>query len=121
VPEQLKASRENPALKLRTALWAEHLGIPPAMGDALLADPFAAFELFRRPTIVGNRLSPFEALGITPELGFPSESSAWVQMLTLVGLTIAEDLVPYIWNVFADPTTGTDPHPAVGPALGPAV
>jgi phosphatidylserine/phosphatidylglycerophosphate/cardiolipin synthase-like enzyme len=121
VPEQLKASRENPALKLRTALWAEHLGIPPAMGHALLADPFAAFELFRRPTIVGNRLSPFEALGITPELGFPSESSTWVQMLTLVGLTIAEDLVPYIWNVFADPTTGTDPHPAVGPALGPAV
>ncbi len=32
VPEQLKAARENPALNLRTALWAEHLGIPPAMG-----------------------------------------------------------------------------------------
>src|SRR4029078_5568228 len=45
----------------------------------------------------------------------------WVQMLTLVGLTIAEDLVPYIWNVFADPTTGTDTPPAVGPSLGPAV
>jgi len=121
VPEQLKASRENPALNLRTALWAEHLGLPPAMGHALLADPIAAFELFRRPTIVGNRVSPFEALGITPELGFPSESSTWVQMLTLLGLTIAEDLVPYVWNVFADPTTGTDPHPVVGPALGPTV
>ena len=55
VPEQLKAARENPALALRTALWAEHLGMPPAMGPALLADPVAAFDLFRRPTLIGNR------------------------------------------------------------------
>ena len=75
VPEQLKASRENPALNLRTALWAEHLGMPPAMGRALLADPVAAFELFRRPTLIGNRVSGFDALGIKPELGFPGESA----------------------------------------------
>jgi len=118
VPEQLKASRENPALNLRTALWAEHLGIPPAMGRALLADPFAAFELFRRPTLNGNRLSSFGALGIKPELGFPGESATWVKLFALLGLTIAEDLVPYVWNVFADPTTTTDPDPAVGPELG---
>ena len=43
--------------------------MPPSMGPALLADPVAAFELFRRPTQVGNRLSSFDALGITPELG----------------------------------------------------
>lgn len=118
VPEQLKASRENPALNLRTALWAEHLGIPPAMGRALLADPIAAFELFRRPTIAGNRVSTFGALGIKPELGFPGESATWVKLFALLGLTIAEDLVPYVWNVFADPTTTTDPNPAVGPGLG---
>lgn len=118
VPEQLKASRENPALNLRTALWAEHLGIPPAMGRALLADPLAAFEIFRRPTLNGNRLSPFDALGIKPELGFPSEGGTWTKLFTLLGLQIAEDLVPYVWNVFADPTTATDPDPAVGPALG---
>ena len=118
VPEQLKASRENPALNLRTALWAEHLGIPPAMGRALLADPIATFELFRRPTITGNRLSTFGALGIKPELGFPGESATWVKLFALLGLTIAEDLVPYVWNVFADPTTTTDPDPAVGPELG---
>jgi phosphatidylserine/phosphatidylglycerophosphate/cardiolipin synthase-like enzyme len=118
VPERLKASRENPALNLRTALWAEHLGIPPAMGRPLLADPIAAFELFRRSTISGNRLSSFDALGVKPELGFPSESATWIKLFALLGLTIAEDLVPYIWNVFADPTTATDPDPAVGPGLG---
>jgi phosphatidylserine/phosphatidylglycerophosphate/cardiolipin synthase-like enzyme len=118
VPEQLKASRENPALNLRTALWAEHLGIPPAMGRALLADPVAAFELFRRSTFNGNRLSTFDALGITPELGFPSEGATWVKLLATLGLVIADDLVPYVWNVFVDPTTATDPDPAVGPGLG---
>jgi phosphatidylserine/phosphatidylglycerophosphate/cardiolipin synthase-like enzyme len=121
VPEQLKASRENPALNLRTALWAEHLGMPPAMGPALVADPIAAFELFRRPTLIGNRVSPFEALGITPEIGFPGESANWLQALATAGVAVAEDLVPYVWNVFADPTTGNDPEPAVGPGLGPTV
>jgi hypothetical protein len=121
VPEQLKASRENPALNLRTALWAEHLGMSPAMGRSLLADPITAFELFRRPTLIGNRVSTFDALGVTPELGFPGESATVIKMFATLGLTVAEDLVPYIWNVFADPTTGTDPGPAVGPELGPTV
>jgi hypothetical protein len=88
------------------------------MGRALLADPVAAFELFRRPTITGNRLTTFGALGIKPELGFPGEKGTWTKLFALLGLTIAEDLVPYIWNVFADPTTTTDPNPAVGPELG---
>jgi phosphatidylserine/phosphatidylglycerophosphate/cardiolipin synthase-like enzyme len=118
VPERLKAARENPALALRTALWAEHLGIPPSMGRALLADPVAAFELFRRETTAGNRLSPFDALGITPELGFPGEKGTAVKMLAAVGLLVAENLVPYVWNVFADPTTATEPDPRVGPPLG---
>jgi hypothetical protein len=114
----LKASRENPARNLRIALWAEHLGIPPAMGPSLLADPVAAFELFRRPTLIGNRVSGFDALGITPELGFPAEGGVVKKMLATLGITIADDLVPYIWNVFADPPTLSDPHPTVGPGLG---
>ena len=48
---------------------------PAGDGRALLADPVAAFELFRRPTLNGNRVSTFDALGIKPELGFPSESA----------------------------------------------
>ena len=118
VPEQLKGSHENPALALRTALWAEHLGIPPAMGPALLADPMAAFELFRRPTLIGNRLSGFDALGVTPELGFPGEAGTLVKMLATFGLTAADGLVPWVWNVLADATTATDPAPVAGPDLG---
>jgi phosphatidylserine/phosphatidylglycerophosphate/cardiolipin synthase-like enzyme len=118
VPEQLKASRENPASNLRIALWAEHLGIPPEMGRSLLADPVAAFELFRRPTLIGNRVSGFDALGITPELGFPAEGGPVKKMLATEGITVAADLVPYVWNIFADPTTLTDPDPRLGPELG---
>jgi hypothetical protein len=42
-------------------------------------------------------------------------------MLAHFGLTVAEDLVPYVWNAFAYPTTATDPDPFPGPALGPTV
>jgi phosphatidylserine/phosphatidylglycerophosphate/cardiolipin synthase-like enzyme len=59
VATKLAAARDNPARKLRVALWAEHLGIEPAMGEALLGDPIAAFELFRRSRYEGNRFTPF--------------------------------------------------------------
>ena len=118
VPERLKAARENPALALRTALWAEHLGIPPAMGRALLADPVAGFELFRRSPYLGNRASGFDALGVTPELGFPSERSTPVKMLAAFGLVVADDVVPYVWNTLVEPTSASDPDPVPGPGLG---
>jgi phosphatidylserine/phosphatidylglycerophosphate/cardiolipin synthase-like enzyme len=118
VPERLKAARDNPALSLRTALWAEHLGIPPAMGRALLADPIAAIELFRRPTVLGNRLSSFDALGVTPLLGFPDQQSTLVKMFAAFGLNVVEGLTTYVWNVFSDPTTASDPAPTLGPQLG---
>jgi phosphatidylserine/phosphatidylglycerophosphate/cardiolipin synthase-like enzyme len=119
VPERLKAARDNPALALRTALWAEHLGLPPAMGRSLLADPVAAFELFRRPVVAGNRLSGFDALGIKPELGFPSDKAAWMKLFAAWGLAVNEALLmPYLWNGFIDPTTATDPDPEEGPGLG---
>ncbi|MGH3239979.1 MAG: hypothetical protein ACRDNL_06340, partial [Spirillospora sp.] len=119
VPERLKAARDNPALALRTALWAEHLGIPPAMGRALLADPVAAFELFRRPVVNGNRLSTFGVLGVTPEFGFPSESATWKKLLSFPGVPTFElAIIPYLWNVFAESTTANDPDPTIGPELG---
>jgi phosphatidylserine/phosphatidylglycerophosphate/cardiolipin synthase-like enzyme len=118
VPEQLKAARDNPALALRTALWAEHLGLPPAMGRTLLADPVAAFELFRRPTYVGNRMSSFEALGPRTDLAFLGEKVAWAETIaTLLG-TVGPDLLPFMWNVIIEPTTGSDPGPVLGPEIG---
>ena len=119
VPEQLRAAPDNPARSLRCALWAEHLGIPPSMGPALLADPVAASELFRRPTQIGNRLSSFAALGVKPELGlFDGEASTWMKVLTTLGVTFTEGVVPFVWNVFADPTAATDALPTPGPELG---
>ena len=118
VPERLKAAPENPALALRTALWAEHLGIPPAMGPSLLADPVAAVDLFRRPTVLGNRMSSFAALGVTPELGFfPGESKTLVKLFAAWGILGANGLVPFAWNTLVDPTTDTDPSPNHGPGL----
>ena len=119
VPEQLRAAPDNPARALRCALWAEHLGIPPSMGPALLADPIAASDLFRRPTQVGNRLSSFAALGIKPEVAlFDGEAATWLKVLQMLGVTTLEGLVPFVWNVLADPTTATDPLPTEGPELG---
>ncbi len=119
VPEQLRSAPENPARALRCALWAEHLGIPPSMGAALLADPVAAADLFRRPTQIGNRLSSFAALGITPEVGlFDGEAATWIKVLATLGIAFTEGVVPFVWNVFADPTTATDPSPSAGPELG---
>jgi phosphatidylserine/phosphatidylglycerophosphate/cardiolipin synthase-like enzyme len=118
VPEQLKASRENPALALRTSLWAEHLGLPPAMGRALLADPVAAVELFRRSTYLGNRLSSFDALGARTDLAFLGEKVVWAETLASLGLAVADDVVPYVWNTFIEPTSLSEPEPRVpGPGL----
>ena len=89
------------------------------MGPALLADPVAAFELFRRSTYVGNRMSTFEALGPRTDLGFLGEKVAWAETIaTLVG-TVGPDLLPFMWNRIIEPTTASDPGPVVlGPEIG---
>jgi phosphatidylserine/phosphatidylglycerophosphate/cardiolipin synthase-like enzyme len=122
VPERLKAARENPALALRTALWAEHLGLPPAMGRTLLADPISGFELFRRPAFVGNRLSGYDALGVRTDLAFLGEKVVWAETVATLGFLLSDaandDLVPYLWNTFIEPTTRTEPPPRTpGPDL----
>ena len=118
VPEQLKAAAENPAFALRTALWAEHLGLPPGMGACLLADPVAAFDLFRRSTYVGNRLSTFEALGARTDLAFLGEKVMWAESVaTLVG-ALNTDLLPFAWNVLIEPTSRSESDPVLGPGIG---
>ena len=63
VPEQLKASRENPALEPAHRAVGRASRHPAGHGPRLLADPVAAFELFRRPTLIGNRLSTLRRAG----------------------------------------------------------
>jgi hypothetical protein len=114
VPEQLRAAPENPALALRTALWAEHLGIPPAMGASLLADPIAAYEYFRRSRYQGNRSTPVNAINERPFLGGDVGDSVSSALKTLAQASII-GFMDDIWNTFSDPTTSGDPHPFEGP------
>lgn len=123
VPERLRAARDNPALALRTALWAEHLGIPPAMGRALLADPLAAFELFRRTRYEGNRLVKFRELTI-PFAGTNALADLLPDSLHVLGLGVANLFETVIeahradfWNTLADPTTAAERNPQPGPEL----
>jgi phosphatidylserine/phosphatidylglycerophosphate/cardiolipin synthase-like enzyme len=117
VPEPLKASSNNPALALRTALWAEHLGLPPALGPTLLRDPIAAFELFRRTISGGNRFAPFSALDISPYLSLSLGDTLATLALVNTPLVWGATLVPTIWNDIVDPTTflESDLDPTPGP------
>jgi phosphatidylserine/phosphatidylglycerophosphate/cardiolipin synthase-like enzyme len=125
IPERLRAARDNPARALRTALWAEHLGIPPAMGPALLADPLAAFDLFRRTRYQGNRLARFRELAI-PFAGInklvdyvPESLHVPAILVTTFGEAILETFRPEVWNTLSDPTSAIDPDPTPGPDLPP--
>lgn len=115
VPEQLKSAPDNPARALRTALWAEHLGLPPVMGASLLGDPIAAFELFRRSRYEGNRFTPFIALDLKQYLGFPTGDGLVIQLLSASAIGWADTLIPTLWNDASDPTSYTDPDPTPGP------
>jgi hypothetical protein len=115
IPEQLRAAPDNPARALRRALWAEHLGLPDAMGRALLSDPIAAFDLFRRPAFAGNRFRPFSAIDVGAYLSIPTTDGALGQLLRIALLNYVNELVPVIWNDSSDPTTALDPQPIPGP------
>lgn len=108
VPQALRVAPDNPARHLRTLLWAEHLGLPPAMGPALLGDPIAAFDLFRRTRSEGQRLVPFNQVDIEFQLGLGEDSNPALALLkSFLGIT-AELLTPTIWNTLIDPTTLDD-------------
>lgn len=125
IPDRLKAARDNPAFKLRTALWAEHLGLTPEMGQSLLADPVEAFELFRRSRYQGNRFCDYrEFLGPRGDLEALNDFELF-QLIpdslktTLIATANAFALtqIKNIWNTVTDATTGVDPNPTEGPEL----
>lgn len=117
VPEQLKAARDNPARMLRTDIWAEQLNLPPSMGEALLQDPIAAFELFRRHFFGGNRLMPLSAFDLNDDadLQFSINSNLLVNALTNLGMGWFTSIRDKIYNTIVDPTTIDDPQPTPGP------
>lgn len=123
LPAALAASADNPVRKLRVALWAEHLGIDPAMGEALLGDPIAAYELFRRSRYQGNRFTPFrEFLLPHADTQLPAILSAILPQPVVIALEAAISGVltaerKNIYNSISDPTSAVDTHPRPGPEL----
>jgi phosphatidylserine/phosphatidylglycerophosphate/cardiolipin synthase-like enzyme len=117
VPEQLKAAPDNPAKQLRTGLWAEQLGLPPSMGAALLQDPIAAFELFRRHFMAGNRFVPLTLFDFNddPDLKFSINSNLLVNALSNLGMGWLVTQRSKLYNTITDPTTFDDPQPTPGP------
>jgi hypothetical protein len=113
IPQQLAAAPDNPARALRTALWAEHLGIAPEMGRALLRDPIAAFELFRRSHFLGNRHTRFDSLDISLILGVPDGTSPALAVLEWFGLSELDEIGAALWSEVLDPTSFVDPQPLV--------
>jgi phosphatidylserine/phosphatidylglycerophosphate/cardiolipin synthase-like enzyme len=122
IPQALHASDDNPARSLRTALWAEHLGLPPAMGPTLLTDAVAAVDQFWRPHLAGNRFTPYEASDLR-SLYVQSGALAALLPALLAAVNIAignspEELdfvLRRAWNLVVDPPSQSDPDPTEGP------
>ncbi len=121
IPEQLRAAPDNPARSLRTALWAEHLGIPPAMGPALLEDPIAGFDLFRRSPRLGNRFTPLSATN--PKSQFTLTSTVQIALIEFIWMLLGnapllpgevDDVLGRLWDIGVDATSRTDPDPRPG-------
>jgi hypothetical protein len=119
----LRGAADNPARDLRTRLWAEHLGLAPEMGAALLSDPMAGFEFFRRSRYQANRFTPLNELALpTPTLNdMPALMDVlpeWVKQVLQLGVQVTlEALSKEIFNTLSDPTTSIDPNPLPGPDL----
>lgn len=117
VPEQLKAAPDNPARMLRTDIWAEHLNLPPSMGAALLQDPIAAFELFRRHFFGGSRFMPLSMFDLNDDadLQFAVSTNMLENVLVGLGMGWFHSVRDKVYNDFTDPTTIDDPQPTPGP------
>jgi phosphatidylserine/phosphatidylglycerophosphate/cardiolipin synthase-like enzyme len=120
IPEALRSAADNPARALRTALWAEQLGLPLIMGS-VLSDATSAFDLFLRSRFI-TRAIPYSAIDIRPEVGVTDIDlvpGSLLQILKLhaglVGPPVVEQMLDEIWNMAIDPTSFVDPNPQPGP------
>ena len=115
IPERLAAAKDNPARALRVATWAQHLGLPPAMGAALLGDPVGSTDLLHRSPWLGNRFTPLDAVDVTGQLQLVDNTitdgaDMMKVFLKFAGLTVVEGERFRIWNLGSDPTSFVDPH-----------
>jgi phosphatidylserine/phosphatidylglycerophosphate/cardiolipin synthase-like enzyme len=115
VPERLAASRDNPARALRTACWAQYLGIPPGMGEALLGDPIGDADFLLRSPFLGNRFTPLEAVDLKGQLRFVGDTQVadggdmMRLFLEFAGLAVTEAKAEELFNQVFDATSFVDP------------
>ena len=112
VPAHLKRDADNPALRLRCRLWAEHLGLPSELGHALLADPISALRFFDRSWYRGAHWRPldFGSAGAPPAIAIPTFDSVVLQLIALGLVSIEAAEQRTIWASLIDPTSANDPH-----------
>jgi phosphatidylserine/phosphatidylglycerophosphate/cardiolipin synthase-like enzyme len=116
IPERLAAAPDNPARSLRQQLFAQHLGLPPAMGAALFGDPVGDVDFLHRSPWLGNRFTPLDAADLTAQLALVNNeitdgSDMMKVFLKFAGLQVIEANRDRIWNQASDPTSFVDPHP----------
>jgi hypothetical protein len=122
-PRGTAIRRRQPARALRTALWAEQLGLPPVMGS-LLGDVASAYDLFLRSRFI-TRAVPYDAVDVKAELGFlgsfealPSSLLKILESCRQAGRHRHGGGTPRCrWDVAVDPTSFIDPNPQPGPFL----
>jgi phosphatidylserine/phosphatidylglycerophosphate/cardiolipin synthase-like enzyme len=123
VPTSLKRDPTNPALRLRCALWAEHLGLTPELGHALLADPLSALPYFDRSWFRGSRWQPLTFAGVAqpPVSAIGTAGSVFAELAkTAEGIVLAAEK-HVIWASLVDPTTRNDTHIDPSHDLGPGL
>jgi phosphatidylserine/phosphatidylglycerophosphate/cardiolipin synthase-like enzyme len=116
IPERLAAAPDNPARSLRLQLFAQHLGLPPAMGGALFGDPVGDVDFLHRSPWLGNRFTPLDAADLIAQFAtvdnqIADHSDMIKVFLKYAGILFVETVRDRIWNHASDPTTFADPHP----------
>jgi phosphatidylserine/phosphatidylglycerophosphate/cardiolipin synthase-like enzyme len=115
VPGRLRAAVDNPVRSLRCRVWGDHLGLPPHVAEAELADPLAALPLFARTRAAGNPLSRHQLLDNTEPEGFevPLTGPTAIEVLESafggVGSLGGDFAKAALWTTLIDPTTSLDP------------
>jgi phosphatidylserine/phosphatidylglycerophosphate/cardiolipin synthase-like enzyme len=111
VPEHLRRDPTNPALRLRSQLWAEHFGLPPEMGLSLFADPISALPFFSRSWFRGSRWLPlqFSASAEPPAVSLSIPGGYVAAFIDLVKNTVTVAQKSTFWATVVDPTTSLDP------------
>lgn len=114
IPQRLRSDPTNPARILRCRLMAEHLGLSPEMGQALLADPISAMALFNKTWYEGAHRQNLNFFGSSPPdvpIGVSSSIPGFVLQVA-IGLARMTAAKTDVWPLLADPTTSLDPTPA---------